>query len=65
MSGRDKEYERRLRERKLKQEQRRKEVLKQRIILGTVTGVLAVLLVTTAVAGGRKAAKEAKVWTRK
>ena len=29
-----KEYERRLRERKLKQEQRRKEVLKQRIILG-------------------------------
>lgn len=60
MSGRDKEYERRLRERKLKQEQRRKEVLKQRIILGTVTGVLAVLLVTTAVAGGKKAAKEAK-----
>lgn len=60
MSERDKEYERRLRERKLRQERRRKEVLKQRIILGTVTGVLAVLLVTTAVAGGKKAAKEAK-----
>ena len=55
MNERDKEYEKRLRERERRRQQPRKEVLKQRILLGTVGGLLAVILVTAGVSGAKKA----------
>ncbi|HIX29820.1 MAG TPA: CapA family protein [Candidatus Blautia stercoravium] len=60
MNEKDKEYEKRLREKECRRQQRRKEVLKQRMILGTVGGLLAVLLVTAGVSGIKKASKAAK-----
>ena len=65
MNERDKEYEKRLRERERRRQQRRKEVLKQRILLGTVGGLLAVILVTAAVSGAKKASKAAKEQQKK
>lgn len=60
MDEKDKEYEKRLRERERRRQQRQKKVLKQRMILGTVGGLLTVLLVTAAVTGIKKASKAAK-----
>lgn len=65
MNERDKEYEKRLRERERRRQQRRKEVLKQRILLGTVGGLLAVILVTAAVSGAKKDSKAAKEQQKK